>query len=205
MPLVSLHDQLMRPANHINIIRRIELRHHVTAKQESSAARRHPPADRILRIAPQQIAHRSVVRHLLFPIDRPDLVQILNRRTQSAVHAEYLPIDYGRQTQIVKDLGAIAPHIGRTVFPHAFIVEAVDLRDLARFVIAADQRDAIRIADFEGEQQQKRFDAVVTAIDEIAHKQVVGFGDVAADLEQLLQVVELTVDVTADLNRLHSS
>ncbi len=42
---------------------------------------------------------------------------------------------------------------------------------------------------------------VEAAVDKVAHEEVVGVGHVAADLEELLQVVKLPVDVAADRHR----
>jgi len=47
------------------------------------------------------------------------------------------------------------------------------------------------------EQQQEGLYAVVAAVHEVAHEQVVGLRAVAADLEQLHEVVELPMDVAA--------
>ena len=51
------------------------------------------------------------------------------------------------------------------------------------------------------EQQQEGLDAVVAAVHEVAHEQVVGLRAVAADLEQLHEVVELPMDVAACARR----
>jgi hypothetical protein len=52
----------------------------------------------------------------------------------------------GRQTQVVKDLGAVTPDIDRTVFLEALIVESIDLSDLSAFVVTTNQRDTIGIS-----------------------------------------------------------
>ena len=87
----------------------------------------------------------------------------------------------------------------RAVLAQALVVEAVHLRDLPRLVVAADERDAVGVAHFECEEQQECLDRVEPAVDEIAHEKVVGVGAVVADEEELLEVVELAVDVAADL------
>lgn len=74
MPLVALHDELMRAAYEIDAVRVVELRDHVGAEQVAGAARAHAPADDLLRVGPEQVAHGTLVRHLLFAIDRPDLI-----------------------------------------------------------------------------------------------------------------------------------
>ena len=87
----------------------------------------------------------------------------------------------------------------RAVAATHLVVEAVHLCDLPRLVVAADQRDAVGVANLEREQQQEGLDRVEAAVDEIAHEEIVCVGHVAADLEELLQVVKLPVNVAADL------
>ena len=49
--------------------------------------------------------------------------------------------------------------------PQALVVEAVDLRDLPRLVVAAQDGHPLAIADFERDEQGDRFDRVVSAVD----------------------------------------
>ena len=51
----------------------------------------------------------------------------------------------------------------------------------------------------EREQQQKGFDRVEATINEIPHEEVVCVGYIAADFEELLQVVELPMNVATNL------
>ena len=195
VPLVPFHDELMGSTDHVDVVGGVELRHDVAAEQISGAARRHAPALRVLGIGPEQVAHGSVVRHFLLPVYGPDLIERLNGRREAAVNAEDLAVDDGREREIVEDFRAVAPDGDGAVFAQALVVEAVDLSDLTRLVVAPNQHDAVRVADFEREEQEERLDAVEAAIDEITQKQIVRLRNVAADLEQLLQVVELPVDV----------
>jgi len=48
---------------------------------------------------------------------------------------------------------------------------------------------------------KKSLDRIEAAIDEIAEKQVVGVGTLAAHLEQFFQVIKLTVDIATDSHR----
>jgi len=66
-------------------------------------------------------------------------------------------------------------------------------------VVAADERDAIWVAHLQAQQQQERLERVEAAIHKVAHEQVVGLRHVAADAEELHQIMELAVDVTAYL------
>ena len=54
-------------------------------------------------------------------------------------------------------------------------------------------------AYFECEEKKECLDWVETAVDEVAHEEVVRVGNIAAHFEQLLEVVELAVDVAANL------
>ncbi len=114
------------------------------------------------------------------------------------MHAKHTSIHHSPERQVVKHLAAVAPHIDAAVLAHALVVEAVHLRDLARLVVAAYQRDAVRIAHLERKQQQERLHRVEAAVDEIAQEEVIGLGTHAAVLEELHEVEELAVDVAAD-------
>ena len=79
-------------------------------------------------------------------------------------------------------------------FPHSL---SSYLRDLAALVVAPDERDAVRVPHFQGQQQAKGFYAVKAAVDKVAQEEVVRAGRGVADAEELEQVVELAVDVAA--------
>jgi len=72
------------------------------------------------------------------------------------------------------------------------------LGDLSRLVVTSQDSDSILIADFEGDEESDGLDGVVTSVNVISHEEVVGVGGLAANLKQLAQVVELTMDVTAN-------
>lgn len=104
------------------------------------------PSLHLLRIAPHQVTERSFVRNLLRSSNHSNLIQGPDLRTQPTMNAENLPINNGCQCKEVKDLTARFPHRGVAVFLLAFFVEAVDLRDLAGFVVAAHERDFVGIS-----------------------------------------------------------
>ena len=56
------------------------------------------------------------------------------------VRDAYLAIDERCQRQVVKEVGEELPHIRIAILAQALIIEAIDLRDLAAFVIAAKDR-----------------------------------------------------------------
>lgn len=62
----------------------------------------------------------------------------------SAVH-------YSCQGQVVEYFTAVSPYVAIAVLAHAFVIEAVDLCDLTRLVVASNQGDSIRVSDFQQE------------------------------------------------------
>jgi hypothetical protein len=84
------------------------------------------------------------------------------------MHAEHPPINHRAQTQIVKHVAAIPPHVARSVFALTLVVEPVNLGDLAGLVVAPNEGDAVWISDFEGEEEKEGLDGVEAAVDKIA-------------------------------------
>lgn len=50
------------------------------------------------------------------------------------------------------------PDVRVSVFAEAFVVESVDLGDLAGFVISSEDGNALRVAYFEGNKEGDGFD-----------------------------------------------
>ena len=69
------------------------------------------------------------------------------------MHAKHLPVHNGRERQVVKNLAAPAPNVRRAILPLAFVEKTVDLCDLPRFVVAADERDSLRVSHLEREEE----------------------------------------------------
>lgn len=120
------------------------------------------------------------------------------------MHAENAVVDEARERQVVEDFGAVAPHVDGPILAKAFVVKAVHLRDLPALVVPADQRNPLRVAHLEGEQEQEGFDGVESSVDEVAHEKVVRLGALTTHLEELHEVVELAVNVSADLRELEA-
>lgn len=138
------------------------------------------------------------------------------------MHAENLVINDGRQTEVVEDFRAVSPNVDGAILLEALIIETVHLSDLAGLVVSADQGNSVRISHLhatenmttepksasvkrlfpylQGQQQQERFHTVVATVDEVTEKQVVSVGALASNLEQLDQIIELTMNITTDLH-----
>ena len=83
------------------------------------------------------------------------------------MNAKHPPIHDRPQGQIIKDLATPSPHVRARVFSLTLVVKAIDLGDLSRLVISADEGDAFGVANFESEKEEEGFYRVETSIDEI--------------------------------------
>lgn len=146
------------------------------------------------------------MRDLLLPIYRTNLNylqsylinRVIDAGTEPSVHAENAVINDRSQRHVVENISAVSPHIQRSVFPQAFIVEAIDLSDLSAFVVSSDEGNEIGVPDFEGQEQQECLDAVEAPIYEISEEEVADVGDISSVFEEFEEIVELPVDVSAD-------
>lgn len=112
--------------------------------------------------------------------------------------AEDSTINNGGDIETIENLSTEFPGIGASIFALALVVEAVDLSDLSRFVVAAKESDFVGISCFEKHQNSESLDAVVPAINKIAHEDVTRGRHFPTTLEEFEQVEELAVNVTAD-------
>lgn len=130
---------------------------------------------------------------------------------------EYGVVDYDGKGEEIEHVGEMVPDVGIPVFPGALGVEAVGLRDAARFVVAADEVDSVRIAQLEADEERYCFDGEQTAVNVVAweksaewragggdqhtQEKIIGVGTGPSNLEYLNHVEELAVDIAHDGNR----
>ena len=80
------------------------------------------------------------------------------------MHAEDAAIDDGAEGKVVEDFATPAPYVAAAVLTLTFIVKTVDLGDLARLVVAADEGHALRVADLERKEEEEGLDAVEATV-----------------------------------------
>lgn len=85
----------MRPSNQLRSVHLIKALDTVLSKNEASTTWTDTPALNFFWVAPHQIAHGSLVRHLLLPIDSLNLIKCVNVWREATVHAEDLLIYNG--------------------------------------------------------------------------------------------------------------
>jgi 20S proteasome alpha/beta subunit len=79
--------------------------------------------------------------------------------------------------------------------------EYIHLSNLTALVVSSEDGDAVLVADLQADKERHSLNRVVSTINIITHKEVVGIRGLTSDTEQLNQVVPLTVNVTADSYR----
>lgn len=164
-PVVTLHYQLVRPCHQSQAIVVIECLRNILPECVSSTTGRDTPAASVVGVTPQKVAHGTLVRDLLNPIQRADVVEGVNRRTQTAVQTEDLVLDKCGEGEVVEKVGEVFPHVSVAVLAQALIVEAVDLRDLARLVVSSQDGDTLGVTDFEADKERDGLYRVVTTVD----------------------------------------
>ncbi len=85
-------------------------------------------------------------------VDDLDLIDAVNARAQTTVHAEDLIIDHHRKSKKIEHIGEVVPHIGITILAIAFSVEAVRLSNTAGLMVTADEMDAVRIPELKADE-----------------------------------------------------
>lgn len=80
---------------------------------------------------------------------------------------EDLVVDQGGQRKVVEEVGEVLPDVCVAVFSKALVVEAIDLGDLAGFVVSSENGYALGVSDLEGDEEGNGLDGIVTSVNVI--------------------------------------
>ena len=72
--LESIHDKLMRSGNQGDVVDVIEFGGHLAAEEPACTSRRQGPRLDVFWVGPHEVAHGSIVRDLLLPVDNSNLI-----------------------------------------------------------------------------------------------------------------------------------
>lgn len=103
--------------------------------------------------------------NFLNAIEGTNVVESVDRGTQTAVKAENLVLDKGGEGEVIEEVGEVFPDIGVAVFAQALVVKTVDLCDLAGFVISSENGDTLGVTDLKTDKESDRLHRVVTTVD----------------------------------------
>lgn len=215
----------MRAGNQRQTVVVVESLRDILAERIPGATGGNTPAAAVIRVRPKEIAHGALMRHFLNPIESFDVIEGIDTRRKTAVQTEDLVVDESGEGEIIEEIGKVLPDISITVLAKALVVEAVDLGDLARLVVASEDGNSFGVSNLERDEEGDRLDRVVTSVDIVSckqpdvlesrlswspaealrsegrgchtHEEIIGIGVGTANLEQLHKIVKLAVDVPA--------
>ena len=141
------------------------------------------------------------MRDLLHTVDSASMVERVDRRREAAVHAKDAVLHQRSHREVVEQVREVFPHVRVAIFAQALVIETVHLRNLSALVVATGESDAPRVANLKCDQERHTLEGVVTTIDVVTHEQIVCVRGLAADAEELHQVEELAMDITANSDR----
>ena len=118
----------------------------------SSSSGAYSPSATVIRVGPKQVAHGTLMRHLLYPVQCTDVIKRVNAGRETSVKTEDLVVDERGKREEVEQVCEVLPDVGVAVFAQALVVEAVHLGDLAGLVVATQDGDAAWVADLEGDK-----------------------------------------------------
>lgn len=106
--------------------------------------------------------------NFLYAIERSDIVEGVDTWRKTSVKAEDLVVDKGSEREVVEEVGKVFPYVCIAILPKTFIVEAVDLSDLAGFVVTTEDCNSLGVSNFESNEQCYSFNRVITSINIVA-------------------------------------
>lgn len=114
------------------------------------------------------------------------------------MHGEDLLVDDSGDRQAVEAIRKSLPELD-VVTTLALIVEAVDTVDGGALVVSSQDEEVLGVLNLVCQQQADGLKRLLTSVDVVTEKEVVGLRREATVLEKTQQVIVLTVDITADL------
>src|SRR3954467_2908948 len=91
----------------------------------TSSSGAYSPSATVVWVGPKQIAHGTLVRHLLYPVQSTDVIKRVNARRETSVETEDLVVNERGERQEVEQVCEVLPDVGVAVFAQALVVEAV--------------------------------------------------------------------------------
>mmetsp|Transcript_10877 Transcript_10877/g.30026 ORF Transcript_10877/g.30026 Transcript_10877/m.30026 type:complete len:251 (+) Transcript_10877:904-1656(+) len=169
----------------------------VLPKGVSSSAGGDTPTASVIGIGPNEIAHGSLVRHLLDTVEVAGVIEGVDGWGEASVQAEYTIGNDGSHWQVIKGVREVLPNVGVSVLSEAFVVESVHLRDLTTLVVASQDCDAVSVPHFERHEQRDCLQRVVSSVDVVTHEQIVRLRTRTPDAEEFRQIIKLPMNVSA--------
>jgi hypothetical protein len=115
------------------------------------------------------------------------------------MHTENLLVDDGGNGKAVKAIGESFPKF-YIVSSLTFVIESVDSVDGGTFVVSSENEEVLRVLDLVSQEQAYRLQALLSSINIVSQKEIVGIRWETSVLKQSQQIVVLPMDITTNLN-----
>ena len=84
------------------------------------------------------------------------------------MEAEDLVVNEGSEREVIEEICEVFPHVGIAIFSKTLVIEPVDLCNLAGFMVATKDGDALGVSDFESNKESDRFNRIISSINVVA-------------------------------------
>ena len=145
MYLVSFVDKLVSTSDELEAVDVIELGRDLVTKKPSSTTRRNGPSLNIFRVTPDQIAESTLMRNLLSTSNDTNLINGADLRAQTAMNTEDLSINDSSEDKEIENLAARLPDRSVTILLLTFLIETIDLSNLAGLMVASNEGNLVGI------------------------------------------------------------
>jgi len=159
----------------------------------------HPAISHLVRVTPEQVADESGVGHVGGTHDVADLLERVQFGGESAVHAEDLLVNDGRDGQVVEQVGEEFPQLD-VVSAFALVLEALDTVDARTLVVATQQEEVFGVLALLGHEDGDGLERLLPAVHVVAKEELVGVRWERALLEETQQVELLPMRVPRNVD-----
>jgi len=151
-------------------------------------------------VAPEQVVGHFVVLGVEWALDFVDVHNVFEFGRDAPVHAQNALVDQCGNGHPVEHVVELLPQFD-VLAPFALVEEALLLVDAGRLVITAQQEEGLGLDDLVDEEQRDDLDRLHPAVHLVTQKKEIAVRRFLEDREYVIEVLELPVDVSQDVQR----
>lgn len=188
----------MRSGNQGDVVNVIEFSGNFRAKQPSSSSRRHGPGFDVFWVGPHEIAEWALMRNFHSSVNKSDLVNGLDLWRESTMDAKDFAFNDSSDAKVIENFSAVFPWIGVSVLSNGLVIESIHGSDLSGLMVTSEESNVSWVLELEAKEKLECFHGIEASIDKITHENVAGVWDLTTLVEELEEIVELAVNISAD-------